>query len=290
MSDQHKVWLKQSLRPLFSGSHSHVLPERSGINMRIGDGLSSIDVAFAIDGDELRAVPRKDVRICPREANELLHPTRLIFANANSHLIPRILYVVRFGVCDVDSSEVVKGDSARAPELGPGGRVVALLVEDLDAAVAAISHEYAAVGINGDGVQGAELSGSVASLSPGHEELAAAVVFHHPVVAVFIVAVRDEHVAVGRDRHITRGSKLVRAVALYAGRAKCQEHVASRTELDDLMAPSVARRNTVITHGVSHPDIAVGINVNAMGPDEQAAAEGLHHVAIGVELQDGIQV
>ncbi len=41
-----------------SGSHSHVLPERSVIKMRVGDGLSSVNVAFAIDGDELRSVPR----------------------------------------------------------------------------------------------------------------------------------------------------------------------------------------------------------------------------------------
>ena len=41
-----------------SGSHSHILPERSVINMRVGDGFSSENVAFAIDGDELRSVPR----------------------------------------------------------------------------------------------------------------------------------------------------------------------------------------------------------------------------------------
>lgn len=135
-----------------SGSHSHVLPERSVIKMRVGDGLSSENVAFAIDGDELRSVPRKDVGIRPREANELLHPTRLDFANANAHFIPWVLYVVRLGVRDVDPSLVVKGDSARAPKLGPGGRVVSLLVEDLDPAVAAISHEHSAVRMKGDGV------------------------------------------------------------------------------------------------------------------------------------------
>ena len=102
-----------------SRPNPHVLPERSVINMRVGDGLSSVYVAFAIDGDELRSIPRKDVGICPWEANELLHPSCLRFTNANSHFIPWVLYVVRLRVCDVDPPVVVKGDSARAPELGP---------------------------------------------------------------------------------------------------------------------------------------------------------------------------
>ena len=120
--------------------------------MRVGHRLSSEKVAFAINGDELRAVPRQDVGVCPREANEFLHPTRLDFANANAHFIPWVLNIVRLGVRDVDPSLVVKGDSARAPKLRPGGRVVSLLVEDLDPAVAAIPHEYPAVRMKGDGV------------------------------------------------------------------------------------------------------------------------------------------
>ncbi len=82
-----------------SRPNPHVLPERSVINMRVGDGLSSVYVAFAIDGDELRSIPRKDVGICPWEANELLHPSCLRFTNANSHFIPWVLYVVRLRVC-----------------------------------------------------------------------------------------------------------------------------------------------------------------------------------------------
>ena len=120
--------------------------------MRVGHRLSSEKVSFAINGDELRSVPRQDVGVCPREANEFLHPTRLDFTNANAHFIPGVLYVVRLGVRDVDPSLVVKGDAARASKLGPGGRVVSLLVEDLDPTVAAISHEHSAVRMKGDGM------------------------------------------------------------------------------------------------------------------------------------------
>ena len=61
-----------SVESLRSGPHPHVLPERSGIAVGVGHGLSSVQVAFVIDGDELRSVPRKNVGIGPREANELL--------------------------------------------------------------------------------------------------------------------------------------------------------------------------------------------------------------------------
>ena len=200
--DEHVTGVQGAIAAL-SRSHSHILPERSGINMRVGDRLSSINVAFAIDGNELRSVSWQDIGICPWEANEFVYPSRRIFADANSHFIAWVLNIVRLGVGDIDPPLVVKGDSARAPKLGPGGRVITFLVEDLNPAVAAISNKYSTIRINGDGVQGTEFSGSVASFAPAHEKFATAVEFHHPVVAVGVVAVRDEYVAVSGDSYIT---------------------------------------------------------------------------------------
>ena len=167
------------------------------------DGFPSVKVALAINGDELRSVPRQDVRVRPWEANELLHPSRLGFADTNSHFKSWILHVVRLRVRYIDPPPIVKGNSARAPKLGPGGGVVALLIEDLNPAVAAISYKHATIWINSDGVQGAELSWGVACLYPRHEQLAAAVVLHDSVVSVRVVPIRYEHVTIGGDCHIT---------------------------------------------------------------------------------------
>ncbi len=47
---------KMSGESLRSGPHPHVLSERSGIDVGVGNGLSSVQVAFVIDGDELPSV------------------------------------------------------------------------------------------------------------------------------------------------------------------------------------------------------------------------------------------
>ena len=141
---------------------------------------------------------------------------------------PGFCHVVGFGVCHVDLPVIVEGDSAGAPELGPGGHVISLLVEDLDAAVAPISHEDPPARVDIDGVERTELAWSVPGLSPGHNELPAAVVLYHTVVADVVVAVRDEDVPVFRNGDVARGGKVIRATTLLARRAERQEHLAAR--------------------------------------------------------------
>ena len=119
---------------------------------RSGERLPSVDVTLAIHGNELRSVAWDDMRIRPGEANEFRYPTRLDFANPNPYFPPGVLHIVGLGVCHVNPSLVVKGNSASGARMGPCGGMVSLLVEDLDPAVAPVSHEDSAVHVDGDGV------------------------------------------------------------------------------------------------------------------------------------------
>src|SRR5882672_3458783 len=65
---------------------------------------------------------------------------------------------VRFGVCDVDAI-VAQVDPARAAELFPLGDEAAVLLEDLDAVVAAVGDEEPPLGVHRDVVRGLELDG-----------------------------------------------------------------------------------------------------------------------------------
>ena len=42
--------------------------------------------------------------------------------------------------------------------------------------------------------------------------------------------------------------------------------------------------------GIRHPHVAVAIDVEAVRPDEQAAAEARHLITVRVELEDGVEV
>ena len=56
------------------------------------------------------------------------------------------------------------------------------------------------------------------------------------------------------------------------------------------MAAGVACGNASAGGSIGDPDVALGIDVDAVGPDEHAAAEAFHHVAVGVELEDGVEI
>src|SRR2546429_9441403 len=65
---------------------------------------------------------------------------------------------IGFGVGDVDEA-VAQVDAARAAELFPLGDEAAILLEDLDAVVAAVGNDEPPLGVHGDIVRGLELGG-----------------------------------------------------------------------------------------------------------------------------------
>ena len=103
------------------------------------------------------------------------------------------------------------------------------------------------------------------------------------------MAFGDEEVAVGCDDDAARLGERVRRVA---GDARCSdrhEDFAVRVELHHGMArrscvgifqllPRVHRAH------VDHPDIAIAVDVDLVREDEQARAEALQDISIGIEL------
>ena len=140
-------------------------------------------------------------------------------ADPNPHLPSRVLHVVGFGVGHVDVVVLVEEDSARAAVLGPLREEGAFLVEELEAVIGTIAHEYAATLVDGDGVEHAKFAGGVAGFAPGLDEGAIWRKFDDAVVAGFAVAVGDENGAVIGDDDIGRGVELVVAAARQAGGA-----------------------------------------------------------------------
>ncbi len=218
-----------------------------------------------------------------------MHPAQVGVANADAHFPAWVLHVVALGVGHIDVVVRVEEDAAGAAVLRPLRQEGAFLVEQLDAVVGTIAHKHAAALVDGDSVQRAEFAGGVAGLAPGFEEGAVGRELHHAVVAGGAVAVGHEDAAVAGDHHVGGGVELVLAAAGLAGRAEHHQHVAGGAELHHLMAARVALRDAVAGGGVGHPHIALRVHVDAVGPDEHAAAEAFHHVAGRVEFQDGVE-
>lgn len=211
-------------------------------------------------------------------------------ADADAHLPPRVLHVVGFGVGHIDVVMRVEEDAARAAVLGPLVDEGAFLIEELDAVVGTVAHEDSAALVDGDGVQRAELAGRVACLAPCLDEAAIGRELDDAVVADGAVAIGDEDGAVLRDDDIGGRVELVVATAGLAGCAEHHQHFAGGAELDDLMASGVAAGDASAGGGIGDPDIALGVDVDAVGPDEHAAAEALDHDAVGVELEHGVEI
>src|SRR5262249_16313167 len=104
--------------------------------------------------------------------------------------------------------------------------------------------------------------------------------FHDARVGVAIVAVGDEDVAVGRGDHRGRLVERVGTIAGDAGLAEGQQHFALGTEFEDLVPLAVPAL------AVRYPDVAVTIDVHAVGEDEHAGAEAAEELPRGIELQN----
>ncbi len=104
--------------------------------------------------------------------------------------------VRRLGVGGVQDVVLIDVQPARTTELRPRGDVLAILREDLQAAVAAVAHEEPALRVHRQRVRIAELAVLPAGAAPLHQVAAVAVELHDAVVAAGAVAVDDEDRAV----------------------------------------------------------------------------------------------
>src|SRR2546425_8992331 len=81
---------------------------------------------------------------------------------------------------------------------------------------------------------------------------------------------------------------MIRAAPGLTGRAERRQHLSVWAELDDDLSALVAFRGSVLGDRIGDPDVAVAVDVEPVRPDEHAAAEALHHFAVGTELEDRI--
>ena len=93
----------------------------------------------------------------------------------------------------------INENSAGAAELLPLVHEFSVLIEDLDAIVAAVGHKQSSLGIKCERVRPVELSGSRSLLAPGHDELPVSREFHDARVAVSAMPIGDENVCVRRN-------------------------------------------------------------------------------------------
>src|SRR5262249_11165607 len=129
-------------------------------------GVAGVDVAGIVDAD---AFQRTEGLGFLDEARDL---AVLGAAEADALLEARIELVTGLGVGDVDLVFLVDPDSARAAELLPLGEELAVLVEDLDAAISAVGDEQASGGIHGETMRHVEFARALAFLAPRLDELA----------------------------------------------------------------------------------------------------------------------
>ena len=179
-------------------------------------------------------------------------------------------------------------------------QVVAFLVEDLDAVVAAIGDPEATLGVEFQGVGGAELTVAYADLSPLHE--AGAVgreldnsrrrarcpsFFHRRITghALTAVTIGDIDTAVGSDDDVIGLVKLVRPAARLPGGAEAHEQFTAGAELVDLLALGAGG----VVGEVRDPHIAFVIHVDAVGRHHDAAAEVRQYLtSVAIKLEDWI--
>ena len=89
----------------------------------------------------------------------------------------------------------------------------------------------------------------------------------------------------GPGDHVVRLVELVGAGPRLARRAEAHQQLAVGAELVDL----VSLRPLPVPHEVGHPDVAVGVHVDAVRRDHDAAAEVRQHLPrVAVELEDRV--
>src|SRR6266849_2898207 len=125
-------------------------------------------------------------------------------ADPDALLEARVGLVVRLRVGDVENVVLVDPDAARPAELLPLGEELAVLVEDLEAAVGAVGDEQTAGGIEREPMRHIEFAGCGAFLAPRLDELAVSGELDDAGIGLVAVAVGDEDIAVRRYRHVRR--------------------------------------------------------------------------------------
>src|SRR5215510_6673111 len=179
-------------------------------------------------------------------------------SDANSRPDTGVVFRVRLGIRYVNDVVAIDEDPAWPAELLPLGDEIPLLIEDLDAFVAAVADEDPPLRINSDRMRRVELPGARAFPAPGLDELFILREFHDACVGVPAMAIVDEDVAARRGDNVARPIKRDGPVAGNSSLAERHQHFSIRAEFEYLVAFAV------LAGGVARPDVAVAVHVEAV--------------------------
>src|SRR6185503_3041090 len=159
-------------------------------------------------------------------------------------------------------------DAAWTSELFPLIDELPILIEYLDAAVAAVRDENAAARVDRDAVRRIEFTWSRSTLAPRLDELAVLRELHDAIHRdVGDVAIGDEDVAVLRDGDVAWPAEDIVAAAGNASLAERHQQLAVGAELEDLVALAV------LDLRIGHPDISLTVDRHALRVHDQPIAE-----------------
>src|SRR5262244_554401 len=215
----------------------------------IGSRFRSIDIAHGIRRHAFRH--GLFVRLRSSARNQGLHRPVFSTADSDAPFESGIALRVRLGIGDINSVVSINEDPARTAELLPLREKFAFLVEDLDAAVAAVADIYPPWGIDRNSVKFSELSWGRPFSSPRLDKLAVLRKFDDPRVGIAAMSIGHENIAALRSDNGRGPIECVLAVSCHARFSKGQQNLSIRTELDNLVAFAV------FSVGVGHPHVAV---------------------------------
>src|SRR6266478_2115868 len=211
----------------------------------------------------------------------------------------RVVVWARLGVDHVDRvapDEEAAGTAEHIARL----KVRSVLIEDLDAVVAAIGHPQAASPVERQRVRRAELAVTHADSTPRLDELPVgrelADARRGAALDALCDRVRGDHAlcfvsighvdaAVGADDDVVRLVELTVGVAGLARDAQAQQLLTLRTELVDLMPLGAC----LVAREIGDPHVALHVHSDAVRRNHDALAEVREHRAgLAIELEDGI--
>src|SRR5262249_5601814 len=204
--------------------------------------------------------------------------------NATLPAVMILGYRLGFRIGHVDDVVLVDEDTARPAELEPLIHVVALLIENLDTIVVAVTEEQPPARIHCDGVRNVDLAKLAAFLSQCFTDLPVFTNFHGGAFRFPPGPTGKKIPPFGGAKIHSRRFNLMGPSPSHSRLAEPQQYLPVGTELDHLVTLAIPSKP------VGHPDIAVTIDVEAMWKDEQPRTEALHQLAGSIEFEDRVEV
>src|SRR5262249_25506127 len=189
---------------VLSASFLHVLPQIPCA------GFARVEVARGIYDDTFGRGGR--FLLGAEGRDEGGDPAILGAADANPGSDTRVVFRVRLMIGYIKDVVAVDVGSARPAELLPLSDEISLLIEDLDAVVAAVADEDPSLRIDGDCVRRVELARGRAFLAPRLDELSILRELHDARVGVPAMSIRHENIPVPRRHYLARTIEGVRPV------------------------------------------------------------------------------